>query len=106
MSWIQRYQVRNYARNSIWILSVLGMVAGLVSVRCLLWIEQRAGWQSDFDPDGARALLQRSTGRFFQDPEDQALADISDVQGVGGNRSGARALSQDPKPTPAGSKAG
>ena len=49
-------------------------------------------------------LLQRSTGRFFQDPEDQALADISDLQGVGGNRSGAKALSKDLKPTTAGWK--
>ena len=65
MSWIQRYQVRNYIRNSIWLLSVLGMVAGLVSVRCLLWIEQRAGWQSDFDPDGARALFGTLAGAMF-----------------------------------------
>lgn len=65
MSWIRRYKARNYVRNSIWLLSVLGMVAGLVSVRCLLWIEQRAGWQSDFDPDGARALFGTLAGAMF-----------------------------------------
>ena len=32
-------------------------------------------------------LLQRSAGRFFPEPEDQAMADISDLQGVGGKRS-------------------
>ena len=29
-------------------------------------------------------LLQRSAKRFFPEPEDQALANISDFQGVGG----------------------
>ncbi len=29
-------------------------------------------------------LLQRSTERFFPEPEDRALADVSDFQGVGG----------------------
>ena len=65
MSWIQRYKVRNYVRNSIWILSVLGMVAGLVSVRCLRLIEDGAGWQSDFDPDAARALFGTLAGAMF-----------------------------------------
>jgi len=65
MSWIQRYKVRNYVRNSIWMLSVFGMVAGLVSVRCLRWIEERAGWQSGFDPDAARALFGTLAGAMF-----------------------------------------
>jgi uncharacterized membrane protein len=30
-------------------------------------------------------LLDRSTDRFFMEPEDRALADVSDVQGVGGH---------------------
>jgi uncharacterized membrane protein len=33
-------------------------------------------------------MLQRSTKRFFSEPEDQALADISDLQGVGGGNRG------------------
>jgi uncharacterized membrane protein len=32
------------------------------------------------------ALLHRSAQRFFAEPEDRALADISDLQGVGGKR--------------------
>jgi hypothetical protein len=65
MSWIQRYKVRNYVQNSIWLLSVLGMGAGLVSVRCLLWIEQRASWQSDFDPDGASTVRHPGRGHVY-----------------------------------------
>ena len=65
MSWIQRYKLRNFIRNSIWVLPVFGMVAALLSVNGLHWIEVRAGWRSGFDPAAA-------------------LADASDSQGVGG----------------------
>ena len=65
MSWIQRYKLRNYVRNSIWLLCLFGMVAGMVSVHCLRWIEERAGWQSSFDPDAARALFGTLAGAMF-----------------------------------------
>ncbi len=65
MTWIYRYKLRNYVRNSIWLLSVFGMVAGLVSVHCLHWVEVRAGWQSSFDPDAARALFGTLAGAMF-----------------------------------------
>ena len=32
------------------------------------------------------AVLQRSAERFFSEPEDRALAEVSDSQGVGGKR--------------------
>ena len=38
-------------------------------------------------------------------PEDQALADVSDLQGVGGKNSGGKALASDLKSTIAGPKA-
>jgi uncharacterized membrane protein len=50
-------------------------------------------------------LLQRSAGRFFPEPEDQALAGVSDLQGVGGKHSGDKALAEDLKSTMAGPKA-
>ena len=65
MSWLQRYRLRNYVRNSIWILSVFGMVAALASARCLDWIEVRAGAQSKLDPDAARALFGTLAGSMF-----------------------------------------
>jgi uncharacterized membrane protein len=37
-------------------------------------------------------LLQRSAERFFSDPEDRALAEISDFQGVGGKKEPGQAL--------------
>jgi uncharacterized membrane protein len=38
-------------------------------------------------------LLQRSAERFFTEPEDRALADVSDFQGVGGRQSQAKGRS-------------
>ena len=32
MSWLNRYRLRHYIRNAIWILPLLGMVAALVAV--------------------------------------------------------------------------
>jgi uncharacterized membrane protein len=46
-------------------MSVFGMVAGLVSVNCLRWIEEGVGWQSGFDPDAARALFATLAGAMF-----------------------------------------
>ena len=65
MSWIQRYKLRNYLRTSIWILPVLGMVAALVTVNCLNWIEQQAGWQSSLDPAAALALFGTLAGSML-----------------------------------------
>ena len=50
-------------------------------------------------------LLHRSVERSFPEPEDQALADVSDLQGVGGKHSGGKAVASDQKSTMAGPKA-
>ncbi|MCX6926118.1 MAG: DUF2254 domain-containing protein [Verrucomicrobia bacterium] len=65
MSWIQRYKLRNYVRNSIWVLPVCGMVTALVLVNCLHWIEERAGWQSGLDPGAALALFGTLAGSML-----------------------------------------
>jgi uncharacterized membrane protein len=57
MTWLQRYRVRHYLANSIWVLPVLGMAAAVGAARLLLWAEGAAGWGSGFDPENARALL-------------------------------------------------
>jgi uncharacterized membrane protein len=65
MSWLQRYKLRNYVRNSIWILPVSGMVAGLVAVISFHWIEERAGWRSTVDPGAALALFGTLAGSML-----------------------------------------
>ena len=51
---------------------------------------------------GELKLLQRSAARSFPEPEDQALADVSDLQGVGGKHSTDKALAGDLKSRPVG----
>ncbi len=74
-------------------------MAAIGAVRALHWIELDAGWVSLVDPETARGvlgtmvsalftaivLLHRSSERFLTEPEDRALADVSDFKGVGGS---------------------
>lgn len=57
MSWLQRYRLRQYVRNSLWVPPLIGIAAALVAVRGLYWIDSRMGWQSSFDPEAARIVL-------------------------------------------------
>ena len=65
MTWLQRYRVRHYLANSIWILPVLSMVAAIAAVRLLHWIEEAMGWESDFHPDTAQAVLGTMASSMF-----------------------------------------
>jgi len=46
------------------------------------------------------AVLQRSAERFFKEPEDRALADVSDFQGVGGKHGNSQTNRQVKETTP------
>src|SRR5579864_914900 len=61
MTWLQRYRVRHYVQNSIWILSVGAMLL----VRFLHWFEEVMGWQAGFHPDTMRAVLGTLAGAMF-----------------------------------------
>jgi uncharacterized membrane protein len=65
MTWLQRYRVRSYVRNSIWILPVAGMMFALVAVRLVSWVDQRLGIESAHDPGAARDLLGILAGSMF-----------------------------------------
>ena len=65
MSWIQKYKLRVFFRNSIWILPVMAIVAAMVLIRILDWIEKQTGWQSGFDPSSVLALLATLAGSMF-----------------------------------------
>ena len=65
MIWLQRYNLRHYFQNSIWILPVIGMVAALVSIQCLDWLEARAGWKSSLDPAAVLALFGTLAGSML-----------------------------------------
>jgi uncharacterized membrane protein len=65
MTWLQRYRIRHYVANSIWVLPLLSMVAAIGVVRFLLWIEGMMGWEADFQPDSARAVLGTMASAMF-----------------------------------------
>jgi uncharacterized membrane protein len=65
MTWLQRYRVRHYLANSIWVLPLLGMVAGIIACRVLVWFEDRMGWTSHLDTDSARAVLGTLASSMF-----------------------------------------
>jgi uncharacterized membrane protein len=65
MTWLQRYRVRHYFTNSIWILPLLGMIAALVAAPLLHWFEEAMGWQSTANPEGPRAVLATLASAMF-----------------------------------------
>jgi uncharacterized membrane protein len=65
MTWLQRYRIRYYVQNSIWILPVLSSVAAVAAVRLLHWLEQDLRWESPIDSDTARAVLGTMASALF-----------------------------------------
>src|SRR5689334_19141167 len=65
MTWLQRYHVRHYATNSVWILPVLSILAALGAARLLSWIEEVMGWESGLDPGTAQAVLATLASAMF-----------------------------------------
>jgi uncharacterized membrane protein len=65
MTWLQRYRIRYYFRNSIWLLPVLSALGSIVLVHVLHWIEHQMDWVSPVDPDTARAVLGTMASSLF-----------------------------------------
>jgi uncharacterized membrane protein len=65
MTWLKRYRIRHYVRNSVWILPVLSTLAAIAAVRLLHWLEKDLGWESPVDPETARAVLGTMASALF-----------------------------------------
>ncbi len=65
MTWLQRYRIRNYFRNSIWLLPVAAMVGAVVLVWFLHGFEEAMGWEADLHPDNVRTVLGTLAGAMF-----------------------------------------
>jgi len=65
MSWLRRYRIRLYLRNSIWVWPAISIVAALISVAVLVRVEWRLGWQMRINPDTARAIMATVAGSTF-----------------------------------------
>jgi uncharacterized membrane protein len=65
MTWLQRYQVRHYTGNAIWIFPVLAMLAALGGVHVLDGIEPWLGWEPGTHLDTARSVLGALSSAMF-----------------------------------------
>jgi uncharacterized membrane protein len=65
MTWLQRYRIRHYVRNSIWIFPVVAMAAAVLLVRLLHWFEVEMGWEAEINADTMRAVLGNLAGAMF-----------------------------------------
>ena len=65
MSWLQRYHIRLFLRNSIWILPALSIVAALASVAIITRIDRNLGWRMNIQPDTARTIMGTIAGSTF-----------------------------------------
>jgi uncharacterized membrane protein len=65
MTWLQRYRVRHYLSNSLWIPAVIALAAAVTLVRLLHWLEGVMGWESGMNPDTMRTVLGTLAGAMF-----------------------------------------
>jgi uncharacterized membrane protein len=65
MTWLQRYRVRHYMRNAIWLWPVATMIVAIVAVRVLHWVEESMGWEANVNPETARTVLGALAGAMF-----------------------------------------
>jgi len=65
MSWLLKYRIRLYVRNSIWILPTLSIVISLLAARAVIALEGAAGSRSAITPDTARLIMSTVAGSTF-----------------------------------------
>ena len=56
MTWLQRYRLGNFLRNSVWLAPLIGMVAALLFNQITWWADRRLGWQA-LSVVGAQSVL-------------------------------------------------
>src|SRR5262245_4463708 len=65
MTWLQRYRVGHYLRNSVWIVPAATIVVAMVLVRVLHGIEESLGWEAALSPETARTVVGALAGAMF-----------------------------------------
>ena len=65
MTWLKRYQIRSFIRNSIWLFPAISMVFAIALHRILQWLHPFPGWEPTLSPNGARALLGTLSASLF-----------------------------------------
>jgi uncharacterized membrane protein len=57
MSWLLKYRIRLYVRNSLWILPTSSMVISLIAARVVIALEIAIGVRSSISPDTGRLIM-------------------------------------------------
>jgi uncharacterized membrane protein len=65
MTWLQRYRIRHYMANAIWILPLLSMLAAVAAGRLLHWFEDRMAWDSSVTPSTGQVVLGAMASAMF-----------------------------------------
>src|SRR5438067_1144171 len=65
MTWLQRYRIRHYITNSIWIWPLVSIIAAIAAVRLVHWLDGEMAWQSDLHPSTAQAVLGTMAASMF-----------------------------------------
>lgn len=65
MNWCDKYRLKLYVRNSIWIFTVLSIAAGMIAVMVLSRIDRAMGWEMNIDPGTAGAVMATVAGSMF-----------------------------------------
>lgn len=65
MNWIIRYRLKLYINNSMWILPVISIVAGLLSVALLNRIEAALGWNMNLSAETGRSVMGTIASSMF-----------------------------------------
>lgn len=58
MTWLQRYRLRHFLRFSFWVVPLGSMLAALLAVPAMRWLDYQTGWSwFNFTAEGARGIL-------------------------------------------------
>jgi uncharacterized membrane protein len=65
MTWLQRYRIRHYVANSLWVWPALSMAAAVAVVPPLHWLEMGLGRDPDLHAGTAQAVLDTMASSMF-----------------------------------------
>jgi len=65
MTWLQRYQIRHYFANSLWILPALSVLVALALVPLLHRLDQSMDWESGINSETVRTVLEMMASSMF-----------------------------------------
>jgi uncharacterized membrane protein len=58
MTWLQRYRLRHFLRYSFWLVPLVWMLAALVALPLVRWLDIETGWRLfSYSEEGARQIL-------------------------------------------------